>query len=160
MSTTLGLEKPQKCDIQKTASGTWRTLPRNGKRVFGSYSSHWKFWERPVLSVAYGVDPESKQMALADGWIAIGQRARGFIAIGQFVNGTLAVGQFATARVAAIGQFVDAPVGIGQFTIAVAAIGQMGIGGTGIFQTGLTFFGGIGQQIVDLNAFLPWLIGR
>ena len=39
---------------------------------------------------------------------------------------------------------------IGQFSIAVAAIGQFGIAGTGVFQSAITFFGAVGQQVGDI----------
>ena len=141
--------KPVKSKIETvmTDFGTWRNHDFGGGRKFGEFRSHTEVMDRPLLSIAWGMDPETERMATARGFIAIGQRASGFIAIGQFVNGWLACGQFASGRIAAVGQFVVAPLAVGQFALALAAVAQMGAAGWGVFQSGAVFFDGIGQAI-------------
>lgn len=140
--------KPVKYEIEKTYSGTWRRYESPAGERFAEFQSESEIGGRPLVTIAWGIDPETGKMAIADGFIGIGQRARGFIAIGQFVNGTFALGQFATGRVAALGQFVIAPLAIGQFSIAVATVAQMGLAGWGIFQFGATAFDGVGQFLL------------
>ena len=152
-SANLLLEKP-KYKFTKTAAGMWKEFLYENGAVFREYRSHRTIGGKPLVCIANGRNPETGKMAVAEGIIAIGQRARGWLAIGQFVNGNIAIGQFATGRIAAVGQFAVAPLAIGQFSVAIAAIAQFGIGGTGIFQMGQTFFGGIGVQIVDLGRLL------
>lgn len=147
------LEKPAKYEYHDTGSGIWKSYTHEDGVKFGEYTSHFCIGETPFLSIAYGPNPETGKMAVADGFVAIGQRAKGFVAIGQFVSGYFSVGQFATARVAGIGQFVAAPLALSQFAIAVAGIGQMGLVGTGIFQSATMFFGGIGQKVWDLSSY-------
>lgn len=148
------LEKPPKYEYVDTAFGTWTLYEFENGVKYRQYSSHIMVGEKPLVSITSGISPETGKMAVADGFVAIGQRAKGFVAIGQFASGYVSVGQFVTARVLGIGQFCVAPLGIGQFTLAVAAIGQMGIAGTGIFQSAITFFGGLGQSILDLSQYL------
>ena len=141
--------KPVKSKIETviTDFGTWRSHDFGDGRKFGEFKTHTEIMNRPLFSIAWGINPETDRMAIADGFIAIGQRAKGVIAIGQFVNGWLACGQFASGRIAAVGQFVVAPFAVGQFAIALAAVAQIGVSGWGIFQAGAVFFDGIGQSL-------------
>ena len=148
------LLKPPKYRYTDTGLGVWKEFLYENGRVFREYRSHRTVCGQPLVSIANGRHPETGKMAVAEGIIAIGQWAQGWLAIGQFVNGHIAIGQFATGRVAALGQIAIAPLAIGQLTIALAAVGQIGIAGTGVFQAALTFFGGLGLQIVDLSRYL------
>ncbi len=142
--------KPVKFQTKVTDFGTWRRYDSGAGRNFGEFKSHTEVLDRPLFSIAWGVDPATNQMATARGFIAIGQRASGVIAIGQFVNGCFAIGQFATGRFAAIGQFAVAPFCVGQFTMDLAALGQFGVAGWGIFQIGVVLFDGIGQILLRI----------
>lgn len=144
------LEKPPKYEYTDTGSGTWKTYQFENGVKFREYKSHFHVGDQPFVTITSGIDPETGKMPVAKGFIAIGQQARGFIAVGQMVSGYFAVGQMATARIAGIGQFIAAPLALGQFSIALATISQFGIAGTGIFQAGITFFGGLGQAVIDL----------
>lgn len=148
------LLEPPKYRYTEKASGVWQEFLYENGRAFRRYRSHRKLSDQPLVCIAYGVDPETGRMAVAEGFIAIGQWARGRIAIGQFATGTVALGQFALGRLAAIGQFAIAPLAAGQFTIALAGIGMMGISATGIFWIGVTLFGGIGRFLLSLSQFL------
>jgi len=144
--------KPGKSNKVKESTfyGVWESYDGPNNRRFREFKSHIRILGVPLIGIAGGFDPDTKKMAQAHGVIAIGQRARGFLAIGQFVNGYVSIGQFATGRIAALGQFVVAPIGIGQFSIGVAALGQSGIAGWGIFQQGLIFFDGLGQNLMRI----------
>jgi hypothetical protein len=139
--------KPTKFETTVTQRGTWRKCDLGGGQKFCEFKSHAEVGDQPLVTIAWGIDPDTRKMATAEGFIAIGQRAKGVIAIGQFVNGHFAFGQFAVARVAAIGQFVVAPLAAGQFAIAVATVAQSGLAGWGILQIGTTVFGGLGQFV-------------
>lgn len=148
------LEKPPKYHYEDNGSGIWKSYEFENGVKFREYTSHAVIGELPLVSITSGINPETGKMALAKGVIAIGQRSEGVVAIGQFASGYFSIGQFVTARIAGVGQFCIAPLAIGQMTFAVAAIGQMGIVGTGILQFGVSFFGGIGQQLLDLSSFI------
>lgn len=144
--------KPVKTKPVKTVTdfGTWEKLDWESGQRFGRFTSHNEVLDLPLLSIAWGVDPDTHRMATAHGFVAIGQRAKGTIAIGQFVNGYISIGQFATGRIAAVGQFVAAPLAIGQFALGLAAVGQFGAAGWGIFQMGAVAFGGVGALLYKL----------
>lgn len=147
--------KPIKFTFTQTELGVWKTFDHADGTKFRQFTSHAQLMGRPLVCVAAGLDPETGKMVIADGWVAIGQRAQGVVAVGQFVNGGVAIGQFATGRIFALGQFVVAPFAIGQLSIGLAVIGQSGIAGTGIFQMGITVYGGMGQFVVDLSRWIP-----
>lgn len=147
------LDKPPKYQYVETGMGTWKSYEFENGAKFNEFTSHSRFGDLPLISIASGIDPETGKLAVARGVVAVGQRSQGVVAIGQFVNGYLAIGQFVTARIAGIGQFCVAPLAIGQFSIAVAAIAQVGIVGTGIMQMGVSVFGSIGQSVLNLIQF-------
>ena len=127
-------------DVIETAYGTWKKhFDEKGNSTYTEFTSDAEFFGWPLISIVQGFDPRTKKMGTADGFIAIGQRARGAIAIGQFCNGYIfSMGQFCTSRVAAVGQFAVAPLALGQMTFGFLALGQMGIGAAGLFQFGLS----------------------
>lgn len=136
--------------IQETSHGTWTyRFGKNGIQ-YKEYRSHAKLFDLPLVSIASGINPDTKRMATAEGFIAIGNRAKGFIAIGQFCQGYISIGQFCTARIFGIGQFTFAPIAIGQFSLAVFGLGQMGASLSGIYQIGISLVGGIGQSIINV----------
>ncbi len=98
---------------------------------------------RPLVHVAWGKDPVTGKVRVADGVIAIGQFAKGDVAIGQFAYGKyFALGQFAASWGLAIGQFAIAPLciamlGAGLFTLALVGVG-------------LKMFGMVGVSLWDL----------
>lgn len=147
--------KSPKYELMKTSAGIWKKYVHADNQRFWRFSSHAQLLGRPLVELAAGRDPETGSMAIADGWIAIGQRARGVIAIGQFVNGYVAVGQFATGRIAAVGQFAVAPLALGQMSIGLAALGQLGFGAVGVFQIGAVFWG-FGQSVCDLSRLFTY----
>lgn len=90
------------------------------------------------MHVAWGKDPVTGKVRIADGVVAIGQFAKGDIAIGQFAYGKyFALGQFAASLGLAIGQFAIAPLcvamlGAGLFTLALVGVGFKMFGMVGI----------------------------
>ena len=127
-------------EVFETAFGTWKKhYDAKGNWRFTEFASDAEIFGWPLISIVNGIDPRTKKMGTADGFIAVGQRARGAIAIGQFCNGyVFSLGQFCTSRFAAIGQFAVAPLALGQMTIGLLSLGQMGIAAAGLFQLGFT----------------------
>lgn len=149
--------KDPQFEITETTSGTWKTLvdPKS-KTKYSEFRSDAELFGKPLVSIVSGIDPRTRKMGLADGHIAIGQRARGTIAIGQFCNGSVfALGQFCTSRFAAIGQFVAAPICVGQFAFGVLALGQFALGLLALGQIGFAAVGLFPIEI-DPSIFLPW----
>lgn len=138
--------------IAETPNGYWKIYGGNNRNEqFSEYRSHAEVFGRPLVSIVKGNDPRTGRMGVADGVIAIGQRARGFIAIGQFCNGQfISVGQFCTSRFFALGQFAVAPIAVGQGVLGVIAIGQFASGLIGIGQMGIA---GIGQFMEGIDLF-------
>lgn len=147
-------DKSAKCELLSTSAGVWRWR-KSYNHNFYHFVSHATLFGRPLYAMAAGVDPETGYLGVADAWIAVGQRARGTIAVGQFVNGGVAIGQFATGRIFALGQVAVAPVAIGQLAIGLIGVGQFTLAGLGLCQMGITFFGGAGQQLLDLGRYFP-----
>ena len=151
MSTLAKPVKPIKdtlFEYVETEFGTWKIYDPGKdnfkQKIFGcqpkyrEFASHAEIFGKPLFTFASGFHPETKRMAVADGFIAIGQKAKGVVAIGQFCNGyVFALGQFCTSRIFAIGQFTVAPLAIGQFGLALFVVSQFGIAGLGLFQIGI-----------------------
>lgn len=145
--------KDFKFEIVKTATGQWRTyVPPKGKK-FKEFVSDFKIFGTPYIHIAIGIDPRTEKLAIAEGVIAIGQRASGIVAIGQLATGYVAIGQAAFGRVAAIGQLAIAPLALGQLSIGVLMIGQIVFGGWGIGMMG-TVVDGIGMQLIEIGHLL------
>jgi hypothetical protein len=83
----------------------------------------------PFVHVAFGWNPETGNLRVARGIIAIGQFGIGLItiaqfgigllfALGQFVAGACAIGQFAAGIFFALGQFAAGMQAIGQITVS------------------------------------------
>jgi hypothetical protein len=83
----------------------------------------------PLVHIAFGWNPETGNLRVARGIIAIGQFGIGLItiaqfgigllfALGQFVAGAYAIGQFAAGIFFALGQFAAGMQAIGQITVS------------------------------------------
>jgi hypothetical protein len=65
------------------------------------HRSERRLGELPLVSVAFGPDPESgEEKGTAHGVIALGDRAHGFLALGAEATGVIALGARATGIVA------------------------------------------------------------
>jgi hypothetical protein len=138
-------------------------------RVQGfEYRSPWTLWGLPLLHITQGLDPETGRTRLAQGVIAIGDRARGVVACGGVAVGVIAVGGLAMGGIAfgggALGIVslgglaVAAFMALGGGAIGWAALGGGAIGhyayGGGVMGTHL-----LGTHVKDPEAqtfFEPW----
>jgi hypothetical protein len=99
-----------------TLGGEWA-----GARMVGN---------RPLVHIAWGRDPQTGKLRVANGVIAIGQFAKGDVAIGQLAYGKcFALGQLAASWVAAIGMLAIGLFAIGAFIVALIGLGLKLIGG-------------------------------
>lgn len=144
-------------EITETPTGTWKTHHDPKCRTkYSEFRSNAELFGKPLVSIVQGIDPRTRKMGIADGHIAIGQRAQGTIAIGQFCNGyVFALGQFCTSRFAAIGQFVAAPICVGQFTFGVLSVGQFAIALLAVAQMAISA-NGVYQFGMGFGELLPW----
>lgn len=124
-----------------------RYLYENGT-MFSEWTSHRTLVGRPLVQIANGRCPETGKMAVARGFVAIGQRSKGVVAIGQFASGAVAIGQFSVG-VLAIGQFSLGLVAIGEFAAGIAAAGQTAAG----------ILAGAGQVATGYFVFAQWGLG-
>lgn len=93
------------------------------------YSSTWRIFRCPIISIAQGPDPTHQELrGHAKGLIAIGDTATGVIAIGGLARGLIAIGGVA------VGGITVAGVGIGAFVIAGVALAQTAFGGVAVGQ--------------------------
>ncbi len=80
------------------------------------YRSPWTLWGLPLLHITQGLDPETGRTRLAQGVIAIGDRARGIVAFGGVAVGVLACGGLA----------------VGGFAVGGGALGIVAVGGLAV----------------------------
>lgn len=100
-----------------------------GGKVGGEYKSKTMINGRPLWHVAWGRDPNTGKMRVANGIFALGQFAKGEFAVGQFAYGRFfALGQFAASWGVGIGQFAIAPFCVGMFGIGLFTTALFGIG--------------------------------
>lgn len=135
MSENLLLTDPE-YKITDTGKGIWREYLYSGGGYFREYRSHTMLAGMPLVVIANGRHPETGRMAVAEGFIAIGQRAKGVIALGQIAKGTIAIGQLATGSLIAVGQLAIGPIAVGQGAIGLIGAGQFGAAGYGAFMLG------------------------
>lgn len=136
---------PIEYQLEWTPRGTWKRFDYPDGKRFTEYTSHSTFLGRPFLNYTSGIDPETKRVKTARGFIAIGPRAVGVIAIGQYARGFLAIGQLAIG-VFALGQLsIGLCFALGQLAIATAALGQLAIGGACAGQIAVGLFFAAGQ---------------
>ncbi len=140
MSENLLLTNPE-YKTTETEKGVWREFLYQDGMYFREYRSHKKLLGMPLVTIANGRHPETGKMAVAEGFIAIGQRAHGVIAIGQLAKGTVAIGQAARGSFAAVGQLAIGPIAIGQGAVGLFAVGQIGLAAIGAFMFGASFQG-------------------
>ena len=132
--------------ITRTANGVWRRYLYSNGGAYSEYTSHRTFAGRPLVQIANGRSPETGKMAVARGFIAIGQRATGVIAIGQIAIGWVAIGQMAVGGIA-VGQVaVGAVAALGQVAVGTVAVGMeaVGIAAAGMQATGIFVIAGQG----------------
>ena len=146
MSANLLLTNPE-YKTTETGKGIWREYLYQDGMYFREYRSHKTLLGMPFVTIANGRNPETGKMAVAEGFIAIGQRAHGVVAIGQMAKGTVAIGQLARGSFAAIGQLAIGPIAVGQGAVGILAVGQIGLAAMGAFMFGTSLRG------VDLASF-------
>jgi tRNA A-37 threonylcarbamoyl transferase component Bud32 len=132
------------------------------------YRSKATLFGLPWLHVTSGIDPQTGQVRVAKGIIAIGDRAKGVVAfggaaMGGFAFGGLAIGVFAfggcaiglvafggmaIALLAAVGGGAIAPIAMGG-----GAIGYLAFGGAAI---GAHVLDGVTKDPLARQFFLPW----
>ena len=134
MKTTMGnlLNATPDYLVSETARGTSRRYLYESGAVFSEWTSFRTLAGRPFMQIAKGRSPETGKMAVARGFIAIGQRANGIIAIGQIATGWVAIGQIAVGGIA-IGQ-----IGVGVAALGMIAVGAAAAGGEAV---GIAVFG-------------------
>lgn len=135
MSENLLLSNPE-YKVTDTGKGVWREFLYSGGGCYREYRSHTTVAGMPLVVIANGRHPETGKMAVAEGFIAIGQRAKGVIALGQMAKGTIAIGQLAMGSVVAVGQLAIGPIAVGQGAFALIGAGQIGAAGLGAFMLG------------------------
>jgi hypothetical protein len=96
----------------------------------------------PLVSVAFGADPESGDAGEAHGVIALGDRARGVLALGGQARGFIALGGRAHGVFAMGGQ------ARGVFAMGGMALGLVAVGGLAV---GLAAVGGAALGLVSLG---------
>lgn len=93
------------------------------------YTSSWKLFGLPLLSIARGPDPARQEsLGHAKGLIAFGDKATGAIAIGGVARGVVAIGGIG------FGLITLAGVGLGGFAFAGVAVAQTAFGGVAVGQ--------------------------
>ena len=140
MSANLLLTNPE-YKTTETGKGIWREYLYQDGMCFREYRSHKTLLGMPLVTIANGRNPETGKMAVAEGFIAIGQRANGVVAIGQMAKGTVAIGQLARGSFAAIGQLAIGPIAVGQGAVGILAVGQIGLAAIGAFMFGASLQG-------------------
>jgi len=82
----------------------------------------------PLVHICGGIDPQTMQLRVAKGVIAIGNIAVGVLAIGGLACGVITIGGASFGLLAAIG---GAAIGAG-FSVGGLALGSIAIGGVAI----------------------------
>ena len=98
-----------------------------------NYRSKLSLFGLPLIHIASGFDPETRQKRIAKGIIAIGDIAVGGLAIGGISLGILTLGGLALGALAvgglAIGGVAVGGAAVGYLAVGGAAIGYYAIGG-------------------------------
>ncbi|MFM7188223.1 MAG: hypothetical protein ACKO14_10460 [Armatimonadota bacterium] len=127
-----------------TRRGIWMT-PVGMARTYYEFSSHIRILGMPFVHIAWGRNPVTGKLAVARGFIAIGQFAIGVISIGQLSIGFLSLGQLSLGLWAALGQAAIGFLAIGQLAVGLrAAIGMLAVAfhAVGMLTAGGTCVGG------------------
>ena len=110
-----------------TRRGIWVT-PLGMARTYYEFSSHLRVLGLPLVHIAMGRNPVTGKLAVARGFIAIGQFSIGIIGIGQLSIGFLSLGQLSLGLWAALGQAAIGFLAIGQLAVGLrAAIGMLAV---------------------------------
>jgi hypothetical protein len=123
------LSTPIDYRLTRTSLGTWKRYLYQQGALFEEFTSHASIAGCPLLHYVAGRNPETGRIGTAEGFIAIGRKARGFVAIGQAAAGVVALGQLAVGVLLGIGQAACGVVAIGQAAVGVITIGQFAAGG-------------------------------
>ena len=107
-----------------TRRGIWMT-PVGVARTYYEFTSHLRVLGMPFVHIAWGRNPVTGKLAVARGFIAIGQFAIGVISVGQLSIGFLSVGQLSLGLWGSLGQ-----AAIGMLAVAFHAVGMLTAGGT------------------------------
>lgn len=127
-----------------TRRGIWVT-PIGAAKTYYEFSSHLRVLGMPLVHIAWGRNPVTGKIAVARGFIAIGQVAIGAISIGQLSIGFLSIGQLSVGLWAALGQGAIGVLAIGQLAVGLrAAIGMLAVAfhAVGMLTAGGTCVGG------------------
>ena len=127
-----------------TRRGVWVT-PIGAARTYYEFSSHMRVLGMPFVHIAWGRNPVTGKLAVARGFIAIGQFAIGVISVGQLSVGFLSIGQLSIGLWAALGQAAIGFLAIGQLAVGLrAAIGMLAVAfhAVGMLTAGGTCVGG------------------
>ena len=127
-----------------TRRGIWMT-PVGMARTYYEFSSHQRVLGMPLVHIAWGRNPVTGKLAVARGFIAVGQVAIGAISIGQLSVGFLSIGQLSVGLWAALGQGAIGVLAIGQLAVGLrAAIGMLAVAfhAVGMITAGGTCVGG------------------
>lgn len=127
-----------------TRRGIWVT-PMGMARTYYEFSSHVRILGMPFIHIAWGRNPVTGKLAVARGFIAIGQFAIGVVSIGQLSIGFLSVGQLSLGLWGALGQAAIGFLAIGQLAVGLrAAIGMLAVAfhAVGMLTAGGTCVGG------------------
>ena len=127
-----------------TRRGIWMT-PVGVARTYYEFTSHLRVLGMPLVHIAWGRNPVTGKLAVARGFIAIGQVAIGAISIGQLSVGFLSIGQLSLGLWAALGQAAIGFLAIGQLAVGLrAAIGMLAVAfhAVGMITAGGTCVGG------------------
>jgi len=127
-----------------TLRGIWMT-PFGAARTYYEFSSHLRVLGIPFVHIAWGRNPVTGKLAVARGFIAIGQFAIGVISVGQLSVGFLSIGQLSLGLWAALGQAAVGFLAIGQLAVGLrAAIGMLAVAfhAVGMLTAGGTCVGG------------------
>ena len=127
-----------------TRCGVWMT-PFGRARSYYEFSSHLRVLGMPLVHIAWGRNPVTGKLAVARGFIAIGQVAIGVISTGQLSVGFLSVGQLSLGLWGALGQAAIGFLAIGQLAVGLrAAIGMLAVAfhAVGMLTVGGTCVGG------------------
>ena len=127
-----------------TRRGIWMT-PVGVARTYYEFTSHLRVLGMPFVHIAWGRNPVTGKLAVARGFIAIGQFAIGVISVGQLSIGFLSVGQLSLGLWGALGQAAIGFLAIGQLAVGLrAAIGMLAVAfhAVGMLTAGGTCVGG------------------
>jgi hypothetical protein len=127
-----------------TRRGIWMT-PFGVARTYYEFTSHSRVLGMPFVHIAWGRNPVTGKLAVARGFIAIGQFAIGVISVGQLSIGFLSIGQLSLGLWGALGQAAIGFLAIGQLAVGLrAAIGMLAVAfhAVGMLTAGGTCVGG------------------